>query len=64
MAITLDELLGRNTREATQNNVTGFPSYEDFKSSRTNQHLINPCKTMRATISIWLPQEKFVQPKA
>ena len=27
MAITLDELLGRNTREATQNNVTGFPSY-------------------------------------
>lgn len=37
MAITLDELLGRNTREATQNNVTGFPSYEDFKSSRTNQ---------------------------
>ena len=36
MAITLDELLGRNTREATQNNVTGFPSYEDFKSSRTN----------------------------
>lgn len=37
MAITLDELLGRNTKEATQNNVTGFPSYEDFKTSRMNQ---------------------------
>lgn len=37
MAITLDELLGRNTREATQNGTAAFPSYEDFKTSRMNQ---------------------------
>lgn len=35
MAITLDELLGRNTQSvAQQNSVERFPSYEDFKSSR------------------------------
>ncbi len=33
MAITLDELLGRNT-QAVQNTVERFPSYEEFKSSR------------------------------
>lgn len=37
MAITLDELLGRNTREVAQNTATAFPSYEDFKTSRMNQ---------------------------
>ena len=37
MAITLDELLGRNTREAVQNSTAAFPSYEDFKTSRMNQ---------------------------
>ena len=35
MAITLDELLGRNTQSvAQQNSVERFPSYEDFQSSR------------------------------
>ncbi len=38
MAITLDELLGRNTREVTNGNVESFPSYEDFKTSRANQY--------------------------
>ena len=30
MAITLDELLGRNTQSAQQESVERFPSYEDF----------------------------------
>ena len=34
MAITLDELLGRNTQSVNQGSVESFPSYEDFKSSR------------------------------
>lgn len=34
MAITLDELLGRNTQSVNQGSVERFPSYEDFKSSR------------------------------
>lgn len=38
MAITLDELLGRNTREVASGNVESFPSYEDFKTSRANQY--------------------------
>ncbi len=38
MAITLDELLGRNTREVTNGSVESFPSYEDFKTSRANQY--------------------------
>lgn len=33
MAITLDELLGRNTQTA-QNAVDSFPSYEEFRSTR------------------------------
>ncbi len=37
MAITLDELLGRNTQASAQNSATSFPSYEDFKSSRMSQ---------------------------
>lgn len=32
MAITLDELLGRNTQSAQQESVERFPSYEDFKA--------------------------------
>ena len=32
MAITLDELLGRNTQSASQESVERFPSYEDFKA--------------------------------
>ncbi len=38
MAITLDELLGRNTREVASGSVESFPSYEDFKTSRANQY--------------------------
>lgn len=38
MAITLDELLGRNTREVASGIVESFPSYEDFKTSRVNQY--------------------------
>lgn len=38
MAITLDELLGRNTREVASSSVESFPSYEDFKTSRANQY--------------------------
>ncbi len=34
MAITLDELLGRNTQSVSTQSTTQFPSYEDFKSSR------------------------------
>lgn len=35
MAITLDELLGRNTTNNTET-IERFPSYEDFRSSRSN----------------------------
>ncbi len=42
MAITLDELLGRNTQSATQGNVERFPSYEDFKSSRNSYTQAQP----------------------
>lgn len=34
MAITLDELLGRNTQSVSNQSTTQFPSYENFKSSR------------------------------
>ncbi len=39
MAITLDELLGRNTQSAQQDSVERFPSYEDFKARNSvNQY--------------------------
>lgn len=39
MAITLDELLGRNTQSAQQESVERFPSYEDFKArNNVNQY--------------------------
>lgn len=34
MAITLDELLGRNTQSVSRNSVENFPSYEEFNASR------------------------------
>lgn len=38
MAITLDELLGRNTvKNAADNSIDRFPSFEDFQSSRRDQ---------------------------
>ncbi len=37
MAITLDELLGRNTRTANDETIERFPSYEDFSSHTRNQ---------------------------
>ncbi len=52
MAITLDELLGRNTREATQNSATSFPSYEDFKTSRINQTPSQPVQSARYNFDI------------
>lgn len=35
MAITLDELLGRNTQSVARSSVDSFPSYEEFNASRT-----------------------------
>ncbi len=37
MAITLDELLGRNTRTANDETIERFPSYEDFSSRTRSQ---------------------------
>lgn len=37
MAITLDELLGRNT-QTTQNAIDSFPSYEEFTTRATTQN--------------------------
>ncbi len=39
MAITLDELLGRNT-QTVQPSVERFPSYEEFQSSRTQSQRV------------------------
>lgn len=48
MAITLDELLGRNTQSvAQQNSVERFPSYEDFKSSRGTYAQQNQAQNVR-----------------
>lgn len=38
MAITLDELLGRNTQSVSRNSVENFPSYEEFNASRNQNY--------------------------
>lgn len=47
MAITLDELLGRNTQSVNQGSVESFPSYEDFKSSRNTYARQNQAEPVR-----------------
>lgn len=38
MAITLDELLGRNTQSVSRSSVENFPSYEEFNASRNQSY--------------------------
>lgn len=42
MAITLDELLGRNTQSVSRSSVENFPSYEEFNASRNQNYSAQP----------------------
>lgn len=42
MAITLDELLGRNTQSVSRSSVESFPSYEEFNASRAQGYTQQP----------------------
>lgn len=42
MAITLDELLGRNTQSVSRSSVENFPSYEEFNALRNQNYSAQP----------------------